>query len=1459
MAVTTDSLLVDISVDTKNASASIQNLNKQFADMMKVMKSTDASSKKTEESITGIGFAAVKLNAILGIAQTAWSALSSPVRSAVDEHAKAQRALNKVATSLKLVGQFTEEHVQSFADFADEMQNVANVSDDVTLSLVAQAKAGGLSDKMTKQLIKSAADLASVTDKDVNSAFRELMGQLSGTPGRIAKTIPELNKFTIAELQAGKGIEFLAERLKDFSTSDAKTLEGTMIGASLAFDDFKKAIGKAITETVNLPALFTAVKGVLRDLTQTVKDLTPKMEQIGSAFAAVDWMKVAQGVALLTASFIAFQGALKAAAIYQAIQAIGGLSSAVAAMGGLSGMIAQTVAWFSKLRVAATIAMVPMLKVAAIAGLILSVAAAVDILIRNFDKLGQLGTIVGQSLKVAFLTALQAVNFVITEMLGLIGMAGQKINDAFGKNIVNVESFNKSLEDGYRNANDLQGAIDKSTESIKKASVGIDFGFAGEGVKLVAGLMKDVEVGAKGAAAAGKGFADSTNLPVQNLEEMRKALDEIVDKNKTLFNDINNMGKTQNEQIYNTMQLELERVEIKRKQLALEGKLNSEISAGLDAQKELIQQRAGKQIEQNNNPNLVSPDQLAAIKSAFGEGAAGAASSIGSAAGALSGVMGGVGAVMGAVNGVLDFVQQLIDFVPQVLSKIANIFNSLTDLPNKIAEGIANVMDSVINFVENFIPNLLNSIPTILDELITGLFERLPEALEGLIAKLPDIIVAVVEKLPDLVERLVVGVITNAPRIAIALVEGVIRGAPKIAMAMIKLMVIELPKAIIKGIIEGGKRLIGMLTGLFSGIKMPKFDEKAITNAFKSAGKAFTNATSQMFNVSDLGDMGKIEGTEKVGEAIADKLEDLFKWLKDLWDKFIKGLKAIWSWIWDKILKPFIDFLKKAWDVIWKTLKAVWDGLVKTFKAAWDAAMNYFNSVINSLKAAWEFITRTFQGVINFFRNTFQTLIDMFSGKISFLDGVRQLWQNTFGAITGQLQNIANFFKSIFDNFSSALGGIVNTLKTAVDSLKNALSNFTSGIANVGGKIWESFKAGLSGGGKFFASIGDQIWGGLLSGLKSVKNVLSDQISGLAKSVTNLLSKMFKFDSGGRGAVEKVLGIDVPFVGFARGGVVPGTAAVPGDSEMNDRFLAMLSPGEAVIKRTHMQKPWIRKIIDDIQSGKMDVPRFAFGKGGDLNPFDDGGGWSNPFEGWDTAIGGAFSDAWEGMKGFAKSSLGPIAGQLAGFLNPEQFEGIGKWLDKQGKTISSANIGEMISDIDVDISWNDILQVQELADHWWKQTMKLGEDAIDLAVKTAKDPLAALRQLDPRELWKRAKAEGMKVASRSLGKNTPLNFHDGGLVQGIGEIPARLLPGEYVMNQNAVNRIGLSNLNAMNNGSGSNRPVEQVFNMNFKIETEQPIDENFFRNKLMPRVKEEFRRMSLDGNFVISTTGIRSK
>jgi hypothetical protein len=95
--------------------------------------------------------------------------------------------------------------------------------------------------------------------------------------------------------------------------------------------------------------------------------------------------------------------------------------------------------------------------------------------------------------------------------------------------------------------------------------------------------------------------------------------------------------------------------------------------------------------------------------------------------------------------------------------------------------------------------------------------------------------------------------------------------------------------------------------------------------------------------------------------------------------------------------------------------------------------------------------------------------------------------------------------------------------------------------------------------------------------------------------------------------------------------------------------------------------------------------------------------------------------------------------------------------------------------------------------------------------------------------------------------------------RGTDTVPAMLTPGEFVVRRNAVDTLGLPALNKINHGMlpGSDETTTNNITMNLSIKTEQPIDENFVKTKIMPALRDELRRSSIDGKRVLAPSGVR--
>lgn len=106
------------------------------------------------------------------------------------------------------------------------------------------------------------------------------------------------------------------------------------------------------------------------------------------------------------------------------------------------------------------------------------------------------------------------------------------------------------------------------------------------------------------------------------------------------------------------------------------------------------------------------------------------------------------------------------------------------------------------------------------------------------------------------------------------------------------------------------------------------------------------------------------------------------------------------------------------------------------------------------------------------------------------------------------------------------------------------------------------------------------------------------------------------------------------------------------------------------------------------------------------------------------------------------------------------------------------------------------------------------------------------------------------------------HLNQGGLVQGFGERDtqkAMLTPGEFVMKRESVNSIGLNTLNAMNAGR---MPAQQSstsnVSLNLTLNASKNIDPSYVRDTLMPTIREELRRESRRGGYILASGGVRS-
>jgi phage-related protein len=1413
MAVTED-LIVKVQADTSKAVASLELMAGSLDAMQAELLKIGQSSSKAEKSITGFGGAVVKINQALELSKKVFSGLVGPVTKMVGDFFKAEDASRQFARTLSILGEKdVAGTVNRFQDLADQLEETTNVEAEAILGLAKLGASAGLTNDQMEQFIKTSIDMAGALDTDVDSAFRMLLGSMKGQEkalGPLANLVGDLSK---AELEAGKAAEILGAKLAGMGNAVGPLAKIEAVFRKLG--DIGEEIGEIISKGLNIDASAQGLIDLLNSIKIAISNIKP---------FAIEMVASVRGV------FVGLSEAIKAINLDSLITQFMNLAKVLAQISPLllaityimvgdafitfASVVGKQALAFLKLAGAQSLVLA---KMALIAAGIATVVTAFDFLIANAGKLEQ-----------AFLTAFGVIATGFLSIFEKIfrGIGLDSIADKFAEQADKFAEASVEMSEGLETGVIIEG-INQATIAVGAFKTGFD-----ETVDSVKELPKEMQI------ANGAGRQTLETLKTMS-EEGKKSFDELVKKVGELKKELDDIGASEGTKIQNTLTARMKEIALLEEKLTKEGPLTTEAAKQLDlarktaaaiataqskdaGKKNLDQQIAGYkkiqgEIDAIDSTTMATIDrqkaadleelalqreklmldkdmnaaalfaldaseeminkkaELLAMKApdADFEAAQMAGGNLGNQVakafqGPISGMLAGAGAFADAIQG-------LIDFVPQMLDKITGIFTSLTELPGKILEGVSKLGDALLKFVADFIPNVISMVPKLLEKFIE-FFANLPDVFANLLAGLPDMLSGILDRLPELVESFVLKLTQAAPKIIISLINFLVKKAPYIAVELAKALAIEIPMAIINGMLEAIKSLPKMFKELGKGI-IPKPSEiaKNFALGLKTVTKTLTGVASKLFAVMDLEDGAKAGG-DKLAEfaktaedAVNDNIEKLGKGAGDAWKGLIdawrwiydniiqpifNGLREVWQFIYNMAIKPLLDGLRQVWSFIYNTfilpfielLRTVWDSMMKSLQATWAIVQTVWQTMMNVLTAVWNTLMVAFQAVWNVAKAIWDAMITIFN---SAWDMVKGIWDTLMALFQGKI----NIFEAVFKIGSEILNNVAEVLRAVWGVGKVALE----GVANIFGSVFETAKVYLKGAADVFmsvfsyiktvfdglADIGTKIWDNLARGLQGIGGIFARAFNEL--NPIAIFEKIFRVDSGAfgnKGTVEKALGIDLPFMSFARGGKVPGNAMMPGDSLLNDKILALLSPGEVVIPRSAMNDPVNKKLIDSILKGN-DIPQFA--KGGLLG---------------------------KGAK-YVQERLAPVA------------------------------------------------------------------DAISEVVPS----------FNPADLWKQVGDMVGKAVLKIFESN---KFHNG------GEVPAMLKPGEFVMNQGAVDRVGTGFLNGLNQGGNPSQPSSINNVINLTINTTQPIDEAFIKAKIYPVVKDQIKRASIDGQTLVYSPGVRT-
>lgn len=1029
MAMTTEDLLIDISVNSQQANKSLVDLQKQLDGVAQSLNKSGDSMKKTEQAVSGLGATIIVLNEGLELAKKAWEMISEPVIAAVEAYAEFQGASNRLGISLKLTNQYTENHVKSFEQFAEQLERVSNVSKVAVLDLAAIGKQTGLSDNQTKKLIETSANLAALTHKDLHSAFNELLGQYGGMPGRIEKIIPALAGFTEAQLRAGKGIDYLADRLKGLASEDAKSIEGSIKSMAFAWDDFKEASGKAINSLVDIPGLMKTVKDAMNGVTELIDEWNPKFQAIGKVITAVgdvseiEFLRMSTGIAR----------AMELIAI-----SVGMIFEKVNKLTGIGGSVAE---YFNQVQENAKKSGDDFSK--RIDDLVKHMEDSIGAVPDLWNQVGESTVGATESAK-DYADQQDLILYNVREQLKVI----DELSLANTSLAAQVNSYGKNEEDQLK----IQIELELEKLELKRKQLETEGKLGGaEGAK-IRGLIDQQK-----ALLEQKGSNEMVELVLKNVDPLAKAIAEgtrdaanFINDSITNFNTAfgTDLDTFSSEFINSATEVTAKVSNGFIKAFDVMGDIFNGFVEGLGTAFEIIKK-------------VFDPDTYKGISDKIQNIVSNLPQRL---KGAMDGLIKGIDTLMKNAPQIVSGLADALDrFISQIMKRLPEIFKTIEDNMDKMFERggkilptlLGKILDQIPQFIQRSMAQLSNQVSNILPQLTGKIFKAIPKIFDAILSEMPRAFEAIAHALPIIIRQLL-GMITGLlrvlmkrlPDIVESLIEQVLGMIGSIVAAFIDWIIKDFPTligefmkfiprivwAIVKGIVVG---LSMMVKNLFSGVKAQGFEDQiksipdAISKGAKQAAKFFTNQSSQLFKVQDFG-----EGTKKITDPLkeeADKFMDMlnealdaikgiFGWLKDLWmwiyNVFGKLFETLGEWF--EKARVWFENMFTAFKEMWITVRSIFESIIQKFKDMFSTVRSWFDSIVEKIRAVWDnvfswfnsfkdMISSAWSGVMDFFKNF--SFDGAFSGIKGFLNNFQMpefkmpKWMDDF------IDSITGFFK----------------------------------------------------------------------------------------------------------------------------------------------------------------------------------------------------------------------------------------------------------------------------------------------------------------------------------------------------------------------------------------------------------------------------------------------------------------
>lgn len=291
----TASLKAEMQSATKVVSSATDKMDKAIEEFSKNSGKNTSFMQNAFATMTGfLGSQAVL--GVFGALKDAAGAMGAELIDAGKEAAAEEESFTRLATSLRLAGNYSKESVDDLANFSNEMEGMAQVGADVIASNLSMLSSlTRLNSEGLKQAQKSAIDLSAALGIDLDTATSMVAKGINGNDMAFKKLGISMNLTGDATQNLANLTSTLNDRFGGSAASKMQTFSGALFSIKDAYGDMFKEMAKSVTQNEVVIAIMNKIGEIFSRVSEYIKNNASTIrDRLGGALIEV--IDIMQGV-----------------------------------------------------------------------------------------------------------------------------------------------------------------------------------------------------------------------------------------------------------------------------------------------------------------------------------------------------------------------------------------------------------------------------------------------------------------------------------------------------------------------------------------------------------------------------------------------------------------------------------------------------------------------------------------------------------------------------------------------------------------------------------------------------------------------------------------------------------------------------------------------------------------------------------------------------------------------------------------------------------------------------------------------------------------------------------------------------------------------------------------------------------------------------------------------------------